>query len=258
MNKSGNKTADDVVISDSAALSGSGALAAIPTLSGSTAVYCKGLGKSFTSKAETLEVLRGLDLELPEGSSCSIVGASGSGKSTLLSILGGIERLDKGELRVGGYELHRLPEKELPVFRTRVIGFVFQFHYLLKDFTALENVALPAYMAGLGRKKAWEKAEHLLEKVGLAERLGHFPSELSGGERQRAAIARALVNDPRVILADEPTGNLDAQNAATVSELLFELPAITGASLVLATHDRELAKKATIRFALIQGLLQAL
>ena len=139
-----------------------------------------------------------------------------------------------------------------------LVGFVFQFHYLLKDFSALENVALPAYMAGLGRKKAWEKAEQLLLKVGLEGRLNHFPSELSGGERQRAAIARALVNDPRVILADEPTGNLDAQNAATVSELLFDLPAITGASLVLATHDRDLAEKASLRFALAQGSLQAL
>ncbi len=175
-----------------------------------------------------------------------------------MSILGGIERFEAGELRVGGYELHRLAEKELPVFRTKVIGFVFQFHYLLKDFSALENVALPAYMAGLGRKKAWEKAERLLAKVGLEGRLNHFPSELSGGERQRAAIARALVNDPRVILADEPTGNLDAQNAATVSQLLFELPAITGASLVLATHDKDLAEKASVRFALVQGVLQAL
>jgi len=230
---------------------GSGAVA-------DAAISCKGLWKSFASKAETLQVLRGLDMELPGGSSCSIVGASGSGKSTLLSILGGIERFEAGELRVGGYELHRLAEKELPVFRTKVIGFVFQFHYLLKDFSALENVALPAYMAGLGRKKAWEKAERLLAKVGLEGRLNHFPSELSGGERQRAAIARALVNDPRVILADEPTGNLDAQNAATVSQLLFELPAITGASLVLATHDKDLAAKASVRFALVQGVLQAL
>jgi lipoprotein-releasing system ATP-binding protein len=222
------------------------------------AISCKALWKSFASKAETLQVLQGLDMEIPGGSSCSIVGSSGSGKSTFLSILGGIERFDSGELRVGGYELHRLAEKELPIFRTKVVGFVFQFHYLLKDFSALENVALPAYMAGLGRKKAWEKAEQLLLKVGLEGRLNHFPSELSGGERQRAAIARALVNDPRVILADEPTGNLDAQNAATVSELLFDLPAITGASLVLATHDRDLAEKASLRFALAQGSLQAL
>ncbi len=222
------------------------------------AISCKGLIKNFTSKAETLQVLRGLEMELPAGSSCSIVGASGSGKSTLLSILGGIERFEAGELKVGGYQLHRLAEKELPLFRTKVIGFVFQFHYLLKDFTALENVALPAYMAGLGRKKAWEKAGQLLIKVGLEGRLDHFPSELSGGERQRAAIARALVNDPRLILADEPTGNLDAENASAVSQLLFELPSITGASIVLATHDKDLAAKAKVRFALVQGLLQAL
>ncbi len=246
MNKNESRATDDAAVSGDL------------IVSSDAAISCRGLWKSFTSKAETLDVLRGLDLELSGGSSCSIVGASGSGKSTFLSILGGIERLDRGELRVGGYELHRLSEKELPVFRTKVIGFVFQFHYLLKDFSALENVALPAYMAGLGRKKAWEKAEQLLVKVGLAGRLNHFPSELSGGERQRAAIARALVNNPRVILADEPTGNLDAQNAATVSELLFELPAITGASLVLATHDRELAQKASVRYALDQGSLQAL
>lgn len=246
MNKNESRATDDAAVSGDL------------IVSSDAAISCRGLWKSFTSKAETLDVLRGLDLELSGGSSCSIVGASGSGKSTFLSILGGIERLDRGELRVGGYELHRHSEKELPVFRTKVIGFVFQFHYLLKDFSALENVALPAYMAGLGRKKAWEKAEQLLVKVGLAGRLNHFPSELSGGERQRAAIARALVNNPRVILADEPTGNLDAQNAATVSELLFELPAITGASLVLATHDRELAQKASVRYALDQGYLQAL
>ncbi len=219
-------------------------------------ISCKGLCKSFASQAETLQVLKNLDLEIPGGSSCSIMGASGSGKSTLLSILGGLERFDSGELKVGGHELRLLAEKDLPLFRSRVVGFVFQFHYLLKDFSALENVALPAYMAGLSRTEAWEKAGSLLEKVGLGQRLGHFPSELSGGERQRAAIARALVNDPLVILADEPTGNLDAQNAQAVSELLFSLPSLCKASLVLATHDKGLAEKAELRFALEQGSLR--
>lgn len=221
-------------------------------------VRCGNLFKSFESQAETLHVLNGIDLDLPGNCSCSIMGASGSGKSTLLSILGGLERFDSGEATVGGYALHSLSEKDLPQFRSRLVGFVFQFHYLLKDFSAVENVALPAYMNGMPRKAAWEKAEILLEKVGMAARKDHFPSELSGGERQRTAIARALVNDPSVILADEPTGNLDAANAAAVRDLLFELPGISGATVILATHDKELAEAADLRFLLSGGRLQAL
>lgn len=219
------------------------------------AVRCAGLVKNFESQAETLRVLQGIDLELPPASSCSIMGASGSGKSTLLSIIGALECFDAGQVTVGGYKLHELPEKGLPAFRSGVVGFVFQFHYLLKDFTALENVALPAYMAGAPRAEAWARAEALLAKVGMAGRKDHFPSELSGGERQRAAIARALVNNPRVILADEPTGNLDATNAAAIRELIFGLPGLTGAAVILATHDRGMAESADYRFQLAEGRL---
>lgn len=224
---------------------------------GAPIVVCRGLIKNFESQAETLHVLKGLDFELSPASSCSIMGSSGSGKSTFLSILGGLERFDSGEVRVGSYELHRLAEKALPQFRSKVVGFVFQFHYLLKDFTAIENVALPAYMMGIPRKEAWEKAKNLLEKVGMADRMGHFPSELSGGERQRTAIARALINDPSVVLADEPTGNLDAANAAAVEVLLYGLPSLSGATIVLATHDSALAESADRRFTLFDGKLSA-
>ncbi|MCE1196968.1 ABC transporter ATP-binding protein [bacterium] len=219
------------------------------------AVRCVGLVKNFASKAETLRVLQGVDLELPPASSCSIMGASGSGKSTLLSILGALERFDSGEVTVGGHRLHELQERELPGFRSGVVGFVFQFHYLLKDFTALENVALPAFMAGASRAAAWARADFLLAKVGMAERKDHYPSELSGGERQRAAIARALINNPKVILADEPTGNLDAANAEAVRELMFGLPGLSGAAVILATHDRGMAEAADYRFHLAGGRL---
>ena len=224
---------------------------------GAPIVVCRELVKSFESQAETLHVLKGVDFELSPGSSCSIMGSSGSGKSTLLSILGGLERFDSGEVTVGNYALHQLAEKALPQFRSKVVGFVFQFHYLLKDFTAIENVALPAYMMGIPRKEAWAKAKNLLEKVGMADRMGHFPSELSGGERQRTAIARALINDPLVVLADEPTGNLDAANAAAVEELLYGLPSLSGATIVLATHDPALAESADRRFMLFDGKLSA-
>ncbi|MHB0896225.1 MAG: ABC transporter ATP-binding protein [Spirochaetales bacterium] len=224
---------------------------------GAPIVVCRELIKNFESKAETLHVLKGVDFELSPGSSCSIMGSSGSGKSTLLSILGGLERFDSGEVTVGNYALHQLAEKALPQFRSKVVGFVFQFHYLLKDFTAIENVALPAYMMGIPRKEAWAKAKNLLEKVGMADRMGHFPSELSGGERQRTAIARALINNPLVVLADEPTGNLDAANAAAVEELLYGLPSLSGATIVLATHDPALAESADRRFMLFDGKLSA-
>lgn len=222
-----------------------------------SAVTCKNLCKSFSSKAETLHILRGASFDIPPATTCSIVGSSGSGKSTLLSILGGLERADSGEILVAGTSLYKLPEKKLASFRASSIGFVFQFHYLLKDFDALENVALPAYMAGVPRLKAWAIAEALLDKVGLLSRKHHLPSELSGGERQRAAIARALVNSPAIVLADEPTGNLDSDNAATVKELLLSLPALTGASVLVATHDPGLAASCTIRYRLKDGELHA-
>jgi lipoprotein-releasing system ATP-binding protein len=215
-----------------------------------------GLRKVFASQAEELEVLRGVDLRVEAGSRIAITGASGSGKSTLLSILGGLDRSSSGLLRVGPYELSSLPERRLTEYRAAFVGFVFQFHYLLKDFSALENVAIPAYMRTGDRKAAFERARSLLGDVGLGERLGHYPSQLSGGERQRAAIARALVNSPSLVLADEPTGNLDAASARGVRELLFGLSEKYGTTLVIVTHEPGLAAAAGLRYELADGILR--
>jgi len=211
--------------------------------------------KTFASAAEELRVLDGLDLRVETGSTVAITGASGCGKSTLLSILGGLDRATGGRVRVGAWRLESIPERELTEFRGKTVGFVFQFHYLLKDFTALENVALPAYMRGERKKAAYERAAVLLADMGLGERLDHVPSKLSGGERQRAAIARALINEPGLVLADEPTGNLDAASARSVKELLFGLSGRYGTTLVLATHDPVLASEADIRYELSAGKL---
>ena len=218
-------------------------------------ISCRGLGKTFASADEELHVLRDLDFAAEAGASVAVTGASGSGKSTFLSILGGLDRPSSGELRVGAWNLSALPERRLAEFRASTVGFVFQFHYLLKDFDALENVALPAYMRGEPRAQAFEKARILLEDMELGSRLHHFPSQLSGGERQRAAIARALVNSPGLVLADEPTGNLDAASARNVRSVLFGLSARYGATLILATHDRELAAAADFRYELSGGEL---
>ncbi|HRY73913.1 MAG TPA: ABC transporter ATP-binding protein [Spirochaetia bacterium] len=215
-----------------------------------------GLRKVFASQAEELEVLRGVDLRVEAGSRIAITGASGSGKSTLLSILGGLDRSSSGRLRVGPYELSGLPERRLTEYRAAFVGFVFQFHYLLKDFSALENVAIPAYMRSGDRKAAFERARSLLGDVGLEERLDHYPSQLSGGERQRAAIARALVNSPSLVLADEPTGNLDAASARGVRELLFGLSEKYGTTLVIVTHEPGLAAAAGLRYELADGILR--
>jgi lipoprotein-releasing system ATP-binding protein len=218
-------------------------------------VVCHALGKIFASSAEELHVLRNLDFSAESGSSVAITGASGSGKSTFLSIIGGLDRPSEGELRVGTWNLSSLPERRLAEYRASSVGFVFQFHYLLKDFDALENVALPAYMRGDSRSHSFEKARLLLEDMDLGGRLHHFPSQLSGGERQRAAIARALVNSPGLVLADEPTGNLDEASARNVRNVLFELSARYGTTLILATHDRELAAAADVRYELSGGEL---
>jgi lipoprotein-releasing system ATP-binding protein len=218
-------------------------------------VECCGLEKTFTSAAEELRVLGGLDLTIDAGSRVAITGASGCGKSTLLSILGGLDRATGGSVRVGDWKLESIAERDLSDYRAKAVGFVFQFHYLLKDFTALENVALPAYMRGERRKDAYERAAALLSDMGLAERLDHVPSRLSGGERQRAAIARALINRPSLVLADEPTGNLDSASSRTVKELLFGLSGRYGSTLILVTHDAALAEEADLRYELAGGRL---
>ncbi len=200
------------------------------------------LTKEYPSGSERLLVLNGVDLELAEGETVIITGESGSGKSTLLNLLGGLDSASSGRILLDGIDLTRQPEESLAGLRSRRIGFIFQLHFLLKDFTALENMLLPALIEGRTLRQARARAEALLERVGLAARGHHYPSELSGGERQRVAVARALVNDPPLILADEPTGNLDERNAGGVRELLFGLVDELGKSLVLVTHDSTLAE----------------
>lgn len=213
-------------------------------------IEIKDLEKTYVSKGESLTVLKDLSFSIEEGTRTAIVGSSGNGKSTLLNIISGIDNATSGFVKVGKYELSKMTEKDLCKYRSEFIGLVFQFHYLLKDFTALENIFLPAYMAGKNKKIAMEKAESLLQDIGLYERKNHLPSELSGGERQRVAVARSLINDPKIILADEPTGNLDPENAALISDLLYGVSEKYSKTLVIVTHDKEVAKKAQIIYRL--------
>ena len=218
-------------------------------------IRAEGIVKNYISGDETLHILRGVSFSIPLGLSAAISGRSGSGKSTLLNILGGLDRSDGGKAFVGGLEITALPEKDLSVYRSKKVGFIFQFHYLLKDFTALENVMLPAYIAGMKKKEAVERARELLADVRLTDRASHFPSQLSGGERQRVATARSMVNDPDLILADEPTGNLDPDNSALVAELLYASAEKWGKTLLVVTHDEKLAARASSRYTLENGLL---
>ena len=221
-------------------------------------VRVKDLVKNYISGTEILSILRGINIEIERGVSVAVSGQSGSGKSSLLNIIGGLDRCDSGNVEVAGLDICGLSETELSSYRQRRIGFIFQFHYLLKDFTALENVMLPAYMTGMRKKDALEKARLLLADMKLEERLSHFPSQLSGGERQRVAVARAMVNDPDIILADEPTGNLDPRNSAMVAELLFSGAEKWGKALVVVTHDEIVACRAKIRYTLENGILGGL
>lgn len=223
-------------------------------------VHIENLEKTYVSTGETLTVLKALDLSVEEGSKVVITGESGCGKSTLLNIIGGIDSATSGIVRSGGRDITALDENDENAqadYRSHFLGFVFQFHYLLKDFTALENVYLPAYMAGVSKKDAISRAERLLEDVGLQDRLHHLPSELSGGERQRAAVARALINDPHLILADEPTGNLDPVNAEIVGNLLFSIADKYRKTLIMVTHDQNLAAKGSVRYSIAGGKLEA-
>lgn len=211
----------------------------------------KGITKSFGP----LQVLKGIDLHIDKGEVVSIVGPSGAGKTTLLQIIGTLDRADSGTVVVDGVDVEKLSAKKLSDFRNRYLGFVFQFHQLLPEFTAIENVMIPAFIAGKGRKEAKERAEELLAFMGLSERANHKPAQLSGGEKQRVAVARALVNNPAVILADEPSGSLDSKNKAELHQLFFDLRDKFGQTFVIVTHDEQLAAITDRTIIMRDGLL---
>jgi len=207
--------------------------------------------KSFGS----LEVLKGIDVDIKKGEIVSIVGASGAGKTTLLQILGTLDHADKGEIRINDIAIDQLSEKNLSEFRNKHIGFVFQFHHLLPEFTALENTCIPLFIANATRKEAISKARKILEFLDLSDRLNHKPSELSGGEQQRVAVARALVNEPSVILADEPSGNLDSINSRELHQLFFTLRDTYQQTFVIVTHNNEFADMADRKLVIKDGII---
>jgi lipoprotein-releasing system ATP-binding protein len=210
-----------------------------------------GLKKSFNREGATLEILKGVSIEINKGDALCIMGSSGAGKSTLMHILGTLDRADEGELEIEGVNIKNLNDQELSQFRAQKMGFVFQFHHLLNEFTVLENVLMPFWIL---KEEAHEKeARDLLHRVGLSDRLHHYPTQLSGGECQRVALARALVKKPKLLFADEPTGNLDSQNGQIIQQLLFDLQKESGAALVVVTHDENLAKRFPKRLKLQDG-----
>jgi lipoprotein-releasing system ATP-binding protein len=211
--------------------------------------------KSFRQGPVTLEVLQGIAISVGTGERIAIIGASGSGKTTLLQILGGLDRPTTGQVLVDGKDIHQQSEQERGALRNRSLGFVYQFHHLLPEFSALENVAMPLLVRRMKVGDARAKARSLLDRVGLGQRLGHRPDQLSGGERQRAAVARALVTEPKVVLADEPTGNLDGTNAESVFALMLELNRELGTSLIVVTHDMRLASRMERMYAIERGVL---
>ena len=215
-------------------------------------IKLEGITKSFGS----LQVLKGIDLEINKGEIVSIVGPSGAGKTTLLQIMGTLDEPDAGVVQIDGTVVSRMKEKELSAFRTKNIGFVFQFHQLLPEFTALENVMIPALIAGVSSKEAHERAMKILDFMGLVDRASHKPNELSGGEKQRVAVARALINDPAVILADEPSGSLDTHNKEDLHQLFFDLRDRLGQTFVIVTHDEGLAKITDRTVHMVDGMIK--
>ena len=215
-------------------------------------IKLEGITKSFGS----LQVLKGIDLEINKGEIVSIVGPSGAGKTTLLQIMGTLDEPDAGVVQIDGTVVSRMKEKELSAFRNKNIGFVFQFHQLLPEFTALENVMIPALIAGVSSKEAHERAMKILDFMGLVDRASHKPNELSGGEKQRVAVARALINDPAVILADEPSGSLDTHNKEDLHQLFFDLRDRLGQTFVIVTHDEGLAKITDRTVHIVDGMIK--
>ena len=211
------------------------------------------LFKSYGNGAKRVEVLKGVDLNFSRGERAAIVGASGVGKTTLLHILGTLDRPTSGKVLYEGKDIYALNEKDLALFRNREIGFVFQFHHLLPEFSAMENTMMPCLIQGIPKKESASRAEGILTLVGLKERLSHKPGELSGGEQQRVAVARALVLEPKVLLADEPTGNLDTKTGESVFDLLQKLNQIKGVTLIVVTHNLKLAEKLSRQIQLIDG-----